>query len=138
MTPKIDAFSKNFRKLQNMIKNYGKNSKVRSFIYKCQFSDQKISGKYNWKLARQKLTRQGLTHFQVLGTIKMRQSLAKSSEWIKFISVLNSMYFSDIIWFHFRNKIQRISFVCCKNALIKRYLRSSVITLKLFLFRSNS
>ena len=32
---------------------------------------------HSWKLARQKLTRQRLTHFSVLSTIKMRQSLAK-------------------------------------------------------------
>ena len=45
------------------IKNYGENSKGRIFTYKCQFLERKILGKCSWKLTRQKLTRQRLTHF---------------------------------------------------------------------------
>ena len=60
-----------------LIKIMVKNSKGRSSIYKCQFLDRKIFGKCSWKLVRQKMTRQRLTHFQFLSIIKMRQSLAK-------------------------------------------------------------
>ena len=58
--PKIDAFSKNSRNFQNL-----------------KFFWWALSKSPRQRLTRQRLTRQRLTHFQVLSTIKMRQSLAK-------------------------------------------------------------